>query len=121
MLDDRRRAAAAACRRRRTCYDRLYEEIPSVKYSSRFLVQTDEGIKISVRYSEGSKTDVKKSNLIDEERANSTAEVFRKVAEERTAAGRGAGGGRNAEKTESSSESSESEAKEPPPGNVNSG
>ncbi|KZV32551.1 hypothetical protein F511_21900 [Dorcoceras hygrometricum] len=39
---------AAACHRRRTCSDRLDEEIPSVKYSSRFLVQTDEGIVILV-------------------------------------------------------------------------
>ncbi|KZV30611.1 hypothetical protein F511_16725 [Dorcoceras hygrometricum] len=33
---------AVRCRRRRTCSDRLDEEIPSVKDSSRFLVQTDE-------------------------------------------------------------------------------
>ncbi|KZV54823.1 hypothetical protein F511_36450 [Dorcoceras hygrometricum] len=39
---------AAACRRRRTCSDRRDEEIPSVKYSPRFLVQTDKGIVISV-------------------------------------------------------------------------
>ncbi|KZV33858.1 hypothetical protein F511_25117 [Dorcoceras hygrometricum] len=38
---------AAACRGW-TCSDRLDEEIPFVKYSSRFLVQTDEGIEISV-------------------------------------------------------------------------
>ncbi|KZV27064.1 hypothetical protein F511_23960 [Dorcoceras hygrometricum] len=38
----------AACHRRRTCSDRRDEEIPSVKYSSHFLVQTDKGIVISV-------------------------------------------------------------------------
>ncbi|KZV54752.1 hypothetical protein F511_04101 [Dorcoceras hygrometricum] len=39
---------AVVCRCRRTCSARLDEEIPSVKYSSCFLVQTDEGIEISV-------------------------------------------------------------------------
>lgn len=75
------------------------------------------------RYSEGNKTDIKKSahgKLIDEERADSTAEVFRKVAEERT--GRGVGGCRNAEKAESGSEAETvKEAYKEPPGNVSSG
>ncbi|XP_073303495.1 uncharacterized protein [Primulina huaijiensis] len=76
------------------------------------------------RYSEGSKTDIKKSaqgNLIDEERAQSTSEVFRKVAEERT--GRGVAGDRNAEKAESGSENEAAvkEAYKEPPGNVISG
>ncbi|XP_075506588.1 uncharacterized protein LOC142543295 [Primulina tabacum] len=75
------------------------------------------------RYSEGSKTGIKKSahgNLIDEERAQSTSEVFRKVAEERT--GRGVGGDRNAEKAESGSEKEAvKEAYKEPPGNVISG
>ncbi|KZV21213.1 hypothetical protein F511_17947 [Dorcoceras hygrometricum] len=44
----RRRPPPPRRRRRRTCSDRLDEEIPSVKYSSCFLVKKDEGIKISV-------------------------------------------------------------------------
>lgn len=76
---------------------------------------------ISVRrYSEGSKTDhIEKSthgNLIDEERAHSTAEVFRKVAEEKTNR-RGV-----VKKAESVSETETvKETYKEPPGNVNSG
>ncbi|KZV18356.1 hypothetical protein F511_10725 [Dorcoceras hygrometricum] len=40
----RRPPPAAAGHHRRTCSDRHDEEIPSVKYSSHFLVLTDEGI-----------------------------------------------------------------------------
>ncbi|KZV25463.1 alpha/beta-Hydrolases superfamily protein [Dorcoceras hygrometricum] len=39
---------AVRCHRRRTCSDRLDEEVPYVKDSSLFLVQTDEGIMISI-------------------------------------------------------------------------